>query len=473
MTPPTLSRHGTDRTPSNWLDDACRAPLPEVVATLGLDLHRDGKSFGPCPSCGMATRANPGRTDRRGRCRIEADGKRWACCSNGTEGCGAKGDGLALVAWSLTGRAWAKGDSDTSAQVREWYAARGWCDASPDGGSTPATLARPRRATVAVQVNQPKPRPPAAEVAALWARCLPVTADPEMAAWLAGRHDGAIDPATVAKFDLARALPADLANLPRWARYKDGKPWTASGHRLVVRAWEADPDTPGRLRVASLHARNVLPAYGPADKAAWPGRASAAGLVLATGADPRSHGLPLVEIAEGVPDWLRLAVTVASELPKGKRSAVWGIWNGSADPALGAVVPEGWPVALRTHADDAGDKYAAAWQTLLIARGCRMRREFKPNVPQPAAPAIQRAGPTFAAVSAPAKADQVAQACEALRDAIGPDGLAVVWAYCCRDWGRPDAVPTAVANVLRCQLSALNDWELNIYNQQLREMGAA
>jgi hypothetical protein len=173
----------------------------------------------------------------------------------------------------------------------------------------------------------------------LWRRCVPVTADPEVAAWLAERTDpGPIDPAKVAALDLARALPADLVDLPGWARFK-GKPWTASGHRLVVRAWEADPDNPERLRVASLHARNVLPNCAGDDKAAWPAGATAASLILATGPDPRAHGLPLVEIPEGVPDWLRLAVTVAADLPKGKRSAVWGAWSGSADPAVAAVVP--------------------------------------------------------------------------------------------------------------------------------------
>ena len=388
-----------------WLDAARGVALLDVAAALGLAVHPDGKSFGPCPGCGEATRGKRG--DKRGRCVVLDKTDCWACHSNGGGTCGAGGDGLALVAWTLTGKAWAKGDRETSGKVREWYAALGWCEAwNPSGKpTTPATL-RPRIAPVARVVPAPPQRPDPEQVRALWRRCVPVTADPEVAAWLAGRTDpGPIDPAAVKALDLARALPADLADLPGWARFK-GKPWTVSGHRLVVRAWEADPDNPERLRVASLHARNVLPTCAGDDKAAWPAGATAAALILATGHDPRAHGRHLVEIAEGVPDWLRMVLTRA-ELPKGKRPAVWGAWSGSPDPALAAVVPEGWTVALRTHADDAGDKYADKWRELLTAQSCTMHRERKAN---------------------------------------GPEALAMVWAGCCRQWGGADLVPAAVAD---------------------------
>ncbi len=450
-----------------WLDAARGVALLDIAAALGLDVHRDGRSFGPCPGCGEATRGK----DKRGRCRVRPDGNGWACCSNGSDGCGAKGDGVALVVWALTGKAtWATGDRETRDKVREWYAARGWCEAWTGGGSALPTPARPRIAPVARVVSAPPQRPAVEQVRALWGRCVPVTADPEVAAWLAGRTDpGPIDPAAVAALDLARALPADLVDLPGWARYR-GRPWTASGHRLVVRAWEADPDNPERLRVASLHARNVRPDCTGDDKAAWPAGATAAALILATGPDPRAHGRHLVEIAEGVPDWLRLVLTRA-ELPKGRRPAVWGAWSGSPDPALAAVVPEGWTVAIRTHADTAGDKYADKWRELLTARGCTIHRQRKANGPQVAA-AILPAHPDDPPCPPPAKLGLVAQACEAVREADGPEALALVWAFCCRQWGGADLVPAAVAGELRERQDYMDGWNMSIYHAKLRELRA-
>ena len=91
---------------SGWLDDAKRVPVTQVAAELGLTVARDGRSFGPCPGCGMATRANPGRTDSRGRCAI--NGGRWRCFSNGTEGCGAGGDAVDLVSYVVSGHAFGR-----------------------------------------------------------------------------------------------------------------------------------------------------------------------------------------------------------------------------------------------------------------------------------------------------------------------------------------------------------------------------
>ncbi len=458
-----------------WLDAARVVPTLEVVRELALSLGRDGKSFGPCPNCGAERRSNPGRSlDKRGRCRLLPDGKGWACCSNGTDGCGAKGDGPGLVAWTLLGRQWGKGDHEASSTVRQWYAERGWCEAWTGGVHPLSTPVHPRpRVHQASPVEPPPARPPAAEVAELWARCVPVVADAEVAAWLAGRDDGAIDPELVAALDLARALPADLAKLPRWARYK-GKPWTQSGHRVVVQVWEADPDNAGLLRVAGLHARNILPKCiaenaddcptpgrcGKHDKAGWPSGAQAVRLIFATTADPRG-GLQLVELAEGVPDWLRLALDRAA---RPERSAVWGVTAGSASPELAELVPAGWPVVVRTHDDDAGNKYAEAWRKLLAARGCKLYRKARHNgTAQGVSTPVQPCPP-------PAEPGDLRVAREGLRNSTNGPELATVWALICRKFGGADNVPAELVVEHLTKVATLDPINKRLHDAQLREL---
>jgi len=215
-------------------------------------------------------------------------------------------------------------------------------------------------------VPQPPPtlaRPPGLEVAGLWFGCRNVADDPEVAAYCAGRG---FDPAAL--HDLARALPAD-GPLPPWARFK-GRSWRESGHRLIVAAWAPDAARPGCLQLASLHSRCVL-SCSAGDKAAWPACASAAGLVMALDDEPLRDGeaRQLLTICEGVPDFLAWAVR-----PAAMRGALWGAWSGSATAELAATVPAGWTVALAHHADEGGDKQAAAWKRQLEARGVRCVR---------------------------------------------------------------------------------------------------
>lgn len=437
------------RPASGWLDDARQVPLLDVAAALGLAVARDGASFGPCPGCGEVVRGG----DKRGRCVILDKTERWACYSRGGEGCGAKGDAVALVALVLTGKPWTTGDKATGDAIRAWYAGNGWCD--PDNGADragqPRTMPRPR--LVQQAAIAPKPRPPIAEVVALWARCVPVTADPAVAAWLANRNDpGPIDPEAVAGLDLVRALPANLDNLPRWAWY-NGESWAASGHRLIVRAYEADADNPGLLRWASLHARNVRPDCAAGDKAAWPASCNASGLVLATGLDPA--GCAWIELAEGVPDWLRLAVERAKSA---KSIAIWGVWSGSETAELAARVPLGRTVAICTHADAAGDKYAERWAELLTPRGCTLRRRRMAN-----GPASTIAPPDNSAER------WAASAIAAMRDSAQGGELATIWAVAVNHCGGLDCVPMAVANVHRQRRAELNAAELVAYREQLAE----
>ncbi len=98
---------------------------------------------------------------------------------------------------------------------------------------------------------------------------VPVTEDREVAGYLEAR---CLDPTEVEARNLARAVPLG-ARLPAWARFQ-GKPWTSSGHRLVVPLYSAS----GTLE--SLHARSVLPNVPSSDKAASPAGAEVRGLVM-------------------------------------------------------------------------------------------------------------------------------------------------------------------------------------------------
>jgi hypothetical protein len=65
----------------------------------------------------------------------------------------------------------------------------------------------------------------------------------------------------------------------------------------------------------------------------------------------------IVVIAEGEPDWL----TWASRQPEANEDgpAVFGVESGAWTPDIAARIPDGVTVVIRTHLDDAGDRYAA------------------------------------------------------------------------------------------------------------------
>lgn len=291
------------------------------------------------------------------------------------------------------------------------------------GGPAPAQ-ATPRRGV-------------AGEARALWQRCAPVTADPAVSAWLA---DAGCDAAAVAALDLARALPADLPDLPAWAKFK-GQPWTATGHRLLARAWEADPDNPGRLRWASVCACSVLPGPNDDDRGeAWPTGTTPGGLVLAPWGDPSAHGRRHLDLAAGVAGWLRLLLSRGAQCPKGKRPAVWGRCQREADSGAVELVPAGWPVLVHPRTDGRDDGHA--WAGALAACGFQVW--------------LAR--------------DDAALACKGLRLATSAAELARVW-WVCRDaWPGPAGVPVHVRR-LHAELRAeLPPCELDAYLAQMGEL---
>lgn len=210
---------------------------------------------------------------------------------------------------------------------------------------------------------EPEPErdyPPAAEVEALWALAGSVADDPVAGGHLVGRK---LDARAAASLELLRVIPVG-ARLPGWARYR-GKPWNESGHRMIARVFDAA----GACR--SLRAWRVE-GDAPA-KRLPPGGHRADGLVLAnkrarellTGerAAPR-----LVVVSEGEPDFICASLAWPNV-------AVFGITSGSWTESFAARIPIGSEVVIRTHNDQAGDKYADAILKTVKARAVVRRTE--------------------------------------------------------------------------------------------------
>ena len=216
----------------------------------------------------------------------------------------------------------------------------------------------------------------AAEVAEVWSSARRVVEDVEVRAWLFSRGLNAGD---VDDRGLARVLPEGVL-LPRWARFM-GQAWSQSGHRLIVPLWSDS----GAL--ASLHARSVRPDVQPAHKAASPAGAEVRGLVMADALARRllagvalADGVPTSELVarnglwvmEGLPDFLTRA-TDYSDADE-TAPAVLGVLSGSWSLAIAARVPDGTTVAIETHQDAAGDRYARTIAASLTGR-CRLKRD--------------------------------------------------------------------------------------------------
>jgi hypothetical protein len=334
-----------------------RLGLLEVARRLGLR-QVDRGHLEPCPACGEQRRSR--HDDRRGPVFLCGRGQGWTCSI-----CGAKGGVVEMVSHALLGCRLGPGDPRWE-ELRAVAAEAGLCGPkAPPPPPPPPPIPRPR--IVEESLTQ------------LWERSTPVDADPEVASWLVSRG---LSPATVADLDLARALPVD--GLDRWAAFR-GTPWSR-GWRCVFRCF----DEAGRL--ASLRARWVRPEPPPpgTDKAgaAAGGAGSAGGAVLACGLGrqvlqrgrapswwPREQLFAAV-VVEGEPDWLTWACRSSGPTSP----AVFGVYNGSWSPELAARVPDGARVAVRTHHDEAGDRYARTVSESLWHR-CHVTRSRPPENP--------------------------------------------------------------------------------------------
>ncbi len=212
----------------------------------------------------------------------------------------------------------------------------------------------PNRERVKAPEPRPEPEyPPQGEVRELWENATAPTEDREASGYLVFRR---IDPELVAARRLARVIGPTL---PRWASYRH-RSWAETGHRLIVRAVDAH----GKVR--SVRAMRVRDADSP--KRLPPAGHKAAELALANEAAwrmLRGEAFLRVVIVEGEPDWLVWSTRIDDP--------VLGILSGTWTQRFALAIPKRAQVVIRTHNDDAGDRYAQAVIDSLDGR-CDLRR---------------------------------------------------------------------------------------------------
>ena len=318
---------------------------------IGNDLAREiRQSFrDPRALCAaLGLKHDPKHRSQRGvtvSCPIHAERSPSCSVTNGPDGtvrfkcfgCDATGDALTLIAAVRSLR--------LRGQFREVLAVACelgglWSQLAQLQGGAPE-LRRP--------VAPKAEHPPAAEreypdprmLSDLWDDSTAVSGDKLAVGELERRN---LDARSVALSDLARVIPP--SGLPPWARYQ-GKNWNETGHRMIVRAFDAD----GVFR--SVRAWRTNQCDSP--KRLPPAGCKASGLVLANGAALRMlRGEPsatTVVVTEGEPDWL-----VRSML--NRAFSVIGIGSGSWHKGFADRVPYGCEVIVRTHRDAAGEAYA-------------------------------------------------------------------------------------------------------------------
>ena len=317
-----------------------------VAKALGFELDRRGERSSAvrgCPACRQTTRHQKSH-DRRGAVGLTPNGMGWRCFQ-----CDVSGSALDFASWASTGRRLSR---DVMPAVLRACANAGLCDDLARAASGwPVT----RRPPVAQPIEPPRlERPPAGEVAALWAASYRLDAVPsdinpawggEARAYLGRRR---YDVGIAARLDLARVLPPPTRFAwPSWWTY-DSKTW-----RVVMPLFDAS----GAL--VSLQARAIIDAtpkdrnargYAMGELAfACPlGRAFLAGDVV---------GIKTVTVVEGLTDVFRLTTHMWL---KGDGHAVLGVVSGSAPMFSRIAWPVGVPCWVATDNDAQGDRYADA-----------------------------------------------------------------------------------------------------------------
>jgi hypothetical protein len=319
--------------------------VPEIKAALtdvrrvcdALGLTRDGGRTVLRQSAGLVVRC-PVHEDRTPSCSVQLrEGVLlWRC-----HGCGASGDVLTLIGAvrgiPLSGAGFRDVLIDGARLAGLW----GIVD-ELEGRQDRKELPSP-----APTLPQDAPSPPRGYpdgVEAFCDACRPVSADGEVAVYLAGR---AIEPDRVESRDLARTLP-DRGALPAWARCRGGS-WREANYRLVVpvfdaegilrgvRGWRVggDPDLPKRIPPTGCKASGLV-------------MADEFGLAMLRGA----HNPQRVVICEGEPDFLTWATRLNDP-----DTATLGIVSGSWGPDVATRLPVGCRVDVYVDGDEAGDRY--------------------------------------------------------------------------------------------------------------------
>ncbi|MCB9610666.1 MAG: hypothetical protein H6716_29020 [Polyangiaceae bacterium] len=340
----------------SWITEAKRLGVLKVAADLGL--QQRGQAIGPCPA-GCKRRSS---TDRRLPVGVRRDDQGWRCFN-----CDLSGDVPDLAAWALEGASLRELAHEARERVRAFFSER-WGQGEWHSHDMPGERPSPP------QPCAQRPYPPREELRALLDVTLPVTDHDVVATWLSRRG---FNPHTVTNRRLACALPGDV-EVPAWACFGEGYPWTRSGHRCLLPTYDAQ----GVLR--SVRARHVGMEPSSA-KALPPTGYAAAGLVLAnvearemlhTGKAPSSwpEYLPLnLIITEGEPQFLAWACNGDDCTPS--MPPVLGIVSGAWTPEIASRVPDRTRVFVATDHDVAGHRYAQDI-ALTLGRRCCVQRWY-------------------------------------------------------------------------------------------------
>jgi len=234
----------------NWTDDAKeRATVEEVAVALGLAIRQKGTVRGfTCPIHGRDHK------DGKPSGRIVYGGQGWRCWT-----CDIGGTGVTLACYILTGQR--KPEREAWFGVRDWFAARGWCE--PFERNRAHKVALPPVPKPPPLEELPPLRLPESEVAQLWADAWPVFTEQRAARWIrarswAGSADHVME--VVSSLNLARAL-SPHHKCPPWAGGERWA-WSTAGFSLLLPCYDSDG------RMAALRARWTGTTHGPG---AWPG----------------------------------------------------------------------------------------------------------------------------------------------------------------------------------------------------------
>jgi hypothetical protein len=164
------------------------------------------------------------------------------------------------------------------------------------------------------------------------------------------------------------------ASLPRWARYQ-GRPWTETGHRLLVPMVDAAGELRSVRAIRVVHADTPkrLPPSGHRASGLVMASELAVGLLRGTWRPAPDAGHLAVRVVEGEPDYLS-ALCVATMLP----TAVIGVVSGSWSEDIARRIPSRALVAIQTHDDEAGERYAVEVGASLEHAGVHVIARVKP-----------------------------------------------------------------------------------------------
>ena len=354
--------------------------LANAARGLGLDCPRHGMWLGPCPGCGRKFRSSEqsekeGKKDKRGACAINETAKTWKCYTNGSEGCGAGGSVVDLVGWVRTGRSLNLDDAEQVEVVKAW------CEDRPESQPNFRNPLRvTSRAPKSPEVGSPPPAEvggenrrymTAAEVEQIWAAAGPIDWDLESQEWLKNRGISGSDLDELSRSDAVRVLPANFSHP---ACRHNGVSWGQSDHRLITRGWLPDPPAV-KFTPAGIHARYCGP-DSPANgkKGLWAAGFVAKGLCFALHECPLKDGLSVLRmtVTEGVGDFMVWATRTPLQ-----RGTLIGFASGGFTEATAEMVPAGWNVVIRDHADAAGDKYTQGIAEKIAYRDARCWRRSR------------------------------------------------------------------------------------------------